>query len=42
MWTANAASPDLHALRMRSRVTEADALLDPTGLGGFWVGEWEA
>lgn len=42
VWTANAASPDLHALRMRSRITEADALLDPAGLGGFWVGEWEA
>jgi len=26
---------------MRSRVTEADALLDPAGLGAFWVGEWE-
>ena len=41
-WAANAASPDVAALRMRSRVTEADALLDPAGLGGFWVGEWVA
>jgi SAM-dependent MidA family methyltransferase len=39
-WAANAASPDVAALRMRSRVTEAEALLDPAGLGGFWVGEW--
>lgn len=31
---------DLHALRLRSRVTEAEALLDPAGLGGFAVLEW--
>jgi SAM-dependent MidA family methyltransferase len=31
---------DLPALRLRSRVTEADALLDPEGLGGFAVLEW--
>jgi SAM-dependent MidA family methyltransferase len=41
-WRADAASPDLAALRMRSRVVEAEALLDPSGLGGFWVGEWRA
>jgi SAM-dependent MidA family methyltransferase len=41
-WRAHAASPDLEALRMRSRATEAEALLDPAGLGGFWVGEWTA
>lgn len=41
-WQANAAAPDLAAMRMRSRIVEADALLDPTGLGGFWVGEWTA
>lgn len=39
-WDAHAAAPDLTAMRMRSRVNEADALLDPDGLGGFWVGEW--
>lgn len=31
---------DLHALRLRSRVTEAEALLDPAGLGAFTVLEW--
>jgi SAM-dependent MidA family methyltransferase len=41
-WQAGAATGDLEALRMRSRVTEADALVDPSGLGGFWVGEWDA
>ena len=35
-----AACPDLRALAMRSRVAEAEALLDPTGLGGFDVLEW--
>ena len=39
-WDEHAARPDLLALRMRSRVGEAEALLDPDGLGGFWVGEW--
>ena len=36
-WQAAAAAPDLAALRMRSRPTEAAALLDPSGLGGFSV-----
>lgn len=40
-WTAHASAPDLAALRMRSRITEAGALLDPDGFGGFWVGEWD-
>lgn len=39
-WTAAAASPDLHALAMRSRVREAEALLDPSGLGAFTVLQW--
>jgi SAM-dependent MidA family methyltransferase len=39
-WTAHAAAPDLEAMRMRSRVREAEALTDPAGLGAFWVGEW--
>jgi hypothetical protein len=31
---------DLAALRARSRVREAEALLDPDGLGAFRVVEW--
>jgi SAM-dependent MidA family methyltransferase len=34
-WQAAAASPTVDAMRMRSRVREAEALLDPTGLGRF-------
>ncbi len=41
-WEQHAAAPDLHALRMRSRVSEALALLDPSGLGGFAVHQWIA
>jgi SAM-dependent MidA family methyltransferase len=40
-WQANAARPDLEALRMRSRISEAQALLDPAGLGAFLVAEWQ-
>jgi SAM-dependent MidA family methyltransferase len=39
-WEANAARPDLAAMRMRSRVSEAEALLDPTGLGAFTALEY--
>jgi SAM-dependent MidA family methyltransferase len=39
-WHEHAAKPDVAALRMRSRVSEAEALLDPAGLGGFMVAEW--
>lgn len=39
-WTASAGAPTLDSLRMRSRIREADALLDPSGLGGFHVMEW--
>lgn len=39
-WGAHAAAPDLEAMRMRSRMREVEALTDPAGLGGFWVGEW--
>jgi SAM-dependent MidA family methyltransferase len=39
-WEAHAANPDLAAMRMRSRVSEAEALLDPSGLGSFSVVEW--
>jgi SAM-dependent MidA family methyltransferase len=41
-WQAAASRPDLAALAMRSRVTEAEALLDPAGLGGFTVLEWRS
>lgn len=39
-WVEHAAAPDLAAMRMRSRSTEAGALVDPEGLGAFWVGTW--
>ncbi|MFL6203742.1 MAG: SAM-dependent methyltransferase [Acidimicrobiales bacterium] len=40
-WRERAAIGDLAAVRARSRVTEAEALLDPSGLGAFRVLEWE-
>lgn len=39
-WHRHAHAPDVIAMAMRSRATEAEALLDPAGLGAFWVGEW--
>ena len=42
VWQRAVTNPDLAALRMRSRITEAEALLDPAGLGGFSVLEWAA
>jgi SAM-dependent MidA family methyltransferase len=39
-WSERAHLGDLAALAARSRISEADALLDPTGLGGFRVLEW--
>lgn len=39
-WAAAAAAPTLAALRLRSRVREAESLLDPAGLGGFLAVEW--
>lgn len=42
IWTEQAARPGLEAMRMRSRVSETEALLDPGGLGGFLVAEWRA
>jgi SAM-dependent MidA family methyltransferase len=39
-WREQAHIGDLDALRHRSRVSEADALLDPDGLGDFRVLEW--
>ena len=41
-WARGAALPDLASVTMRSRVREAEALLDPGGLGGFTVAEWIA
>lgn len=41
-WTAAAARPDVVALVMRSRVREAEAILDPAGLGAFSVLSWDA
>lgn len=40
LWEESAASPTLAAMKMRSRVSEAEALLDPAGLGNFTVLEW--
>jgi NADH dehydrogenase [ubiquinone] 1 alpha subcomplex assembly factor 7 len=39
-WSERAHVGDLAALRARSRVTESDALLDTSGLGGFRALEW--
>ncbi len=40
VWAERAALGDLAALRARSRVREAEALLEPEGLGGFTVLQW--
>lgn len=39
-WRERAHLGDLEAVRARSRITEAEALLDPAGLGAFRVLEW--
>ena len=39
-WAVNAAAPSVASLRMRSRISEAESLLDPTGLGAFLAVEW--
>jgi SAM-dependent MidA family methyltransferase len=41
-WDEHAARPDLAAIKMRSRVSESEALLDPSGLGAFTVLEWRS
>lgn len=41
IWQERAAIGDLAAVRARSRITEADALLDESGLGAFRALEWE-
>ncbi|HMG41233.1 MAG TPA: SAM-dependent methyltransferase [Acidimicrobiales bacterium] len=40
LWTERAHVADLAAVAARSRISEAEALLDPTGLGAFRVLEW--
>ena len=40
VWSERAGIGDLAALAARSRVGEADALLDPNGLGAFIVTQW--
>ena len=40
VWAEHAHAPDLAAIRARSRIVEAEALTDPTGLGAFRVLEW--
>ncbi len=40
VWAERAHLGDLEALRARSRVREAEALTDPTGMGAFRVLEW--
>lgn len=39
-WQAHAAEPDVAAIRMRSRVGEAEALADPAGLGSWLALEY--
>jgi SAM-dependent MidA family methyltransferase len=41
-WEAGAATGGLDAVRGRSRVSEAEALIDPSGLGAFSVIEWRS
>ena len=40
LWQEGAAAGDLAAMGARSRITESEALLDETGLGGFAALEW--
>ncbi len=41
IWKEKAAAPDVAALTARSRISEAEALCDPAGLGAFRVLEWD-
>ncbi|MGB3412267.1 MAG: SAM-dependent methyltransferase [Microthrixaceae bacterium] len=41
IWDESASAPDLAAIRARSRVSEAEALCDEAGLGGFRVLGWQ-
>lgn len=40
VWEESASRPDVRAMAMRSRVSESEALLDPSGLGAFRVATW--
>ena len=42
IWSERAQLGDLVAMKARSRIGEAEALLDPAGLGAFTVLEWSA
>ena len=42
IWSARAEVGDLEAIRARSRITEAEALTDPSGLGAFRALEWRS
>jgi len=42
VWTEQASRPGLEAMKMRSRISEAEALLDPAGLGSFLVAQWRS
>jgi hypothetical protein len=41
VWAERAHLGDLEAMKARSRVSEAEALTDPAGLGAFRVLEWD-
>ena len=41
-WEAAASAPSLTAMKMRSRIAESEALLDPAGLGTFTALEWNS
>ena len=40
VWNEKSSSPDVAALRARSRIGEAEALLEEGGLGDFFLTEW--
>ena len=40
IWKKESATGGLEAIRARSRIVEAEALLDPNGLGSFSTLEW--
>lgn len=41
VWEESASAPTLGSMRMRSRVSESEALLDTAGLGNFSALEWQ-
>jgi SAM-dependent MidA family methyltransferase len=41
VWEESASAPTLAAIKMRSRISESEALLDMSGLGSFTVLEWK-